>query len=202
MARLAMPPGHDPMPEACTSVPRTGSDGSPVKTTSKNTVPFTNRSNVVVGHLPSSGSALAAGSVRWVRVTILGGGGFRVPLIARQLAASGLPVARLALYDTDPGRLAVIAGVLGGDPATRGLPVTVATELDAALRGPTSSSRRCGRAGSTAGSATSGPRWPGRARPGDGRRRRPAQRRPHGAGGRRDRAADRPSSRRTRGSSR
>jgi 6-phospho-beta-glucosidase len=70
-----------------------------------------------------------------VHVTILGGGGFRVPLIARQLAASGLPVARLTLYDTDPGRLAVIAGVLGGDPATRGLPVTAVTELDPALRG-------------------------------------------------------------------
>src|ERR1700728_3983511 len=76
-----------------------------------------------------------AGSVRCVHVTILGGGGFRVPLIARQLAASGLPVSRLALYDTDPGRLAVIAAVLGGDPATSGLPVTEAGRLDDALRG-------------------------------------------------------------------
>jgi 6-phospho-beta-glucosidase len=82
-----------------------------------------------------------------VRVTILGGGGFRVPLIARQLAASGLPVSRVVLYDTDPGRLAVIAGVLGGgtlpaddpgpagDPGASALPVTVETGLDAALRG-------------------------------------------------------------------
>jgi 6-phospho-beta-glucosidase len=70
-----------------------------------------------------------------VHVTILGGGGFRVPLIARQLAASGLPVSRLVLYDTDPGRLAVIAAVLGGDPATSGLPVTAAASLDDALRG-------------------------------------------------------------------
>jgi hypothetical protein len=46
IARLAMPPGHDPIPDACTSVPRRGSDGRPVKTTSKKTVPFTNRSNV------------------------------------------------------------------------------------------------------------------------------------------------------------
>src|ERR1700728_2470026 len=76
-----------------------------------------------------------AGSVRCMRVTILGGGGFRVPLIARQLAASGLPVARLTLYDTDPGRLAVIAGVLDGDPAAGRLPVTAVTELDPALRG-------------------------------------------------------------------
>jgi 6-phospho-beta-glucosidase len=70
-----------------------------------------------------------------VRVTILGGGGFRVPLIARQLAASGLPVSQVILYDTDPGRLAVIAGVLGGDAATVTLPVTTATRLDAALYG-------------------------------------------------------------------
>jgi 6-phospho-beta-glucosidase len=70
-----------------------------------------------------------------VRVTILGGGGFRVPLIARQLASSGLPVSRLALYDTDPGRLAVIAGVLRGDPLTGGLPLAAGTELGASLQG-------------------------------------------------------------------
>jgi 6-phospho-beta-glucosidase len=76
-----------------------------------------------------------------MRVSILGGGGFRVPLIARQLAVSGLPVSRLALYDTDPGRLAVMAGVLGGDPALSlaggraRIPVTAVAGLDEALRG-------------------------------------------------------------------
>jgi 6-phospho-beta-glucosidase len=70
-----------------------------------------------------------------VRVTILGGGGFRVPLIARQLAVSGLPVSVVTLYDTDPGRLAVIASVLRGDMLTAALPLATATELDAALRG-------------------------------------------------------------------
>jgi len=77
-----------------------------------------------------------------MRVTILGGGGFRVPLVVRALAASGLPVSRLALYDTDPGRLAVMAGVLGGDPVLAGssagagsLPVTAVAGLDEALRG-------------------------------------------------------------------
>jgi 6-phospho-beta-glucosidase len=85
--------------------------------------------------------AAAAGSVRCVRVTILGGGGFRVPLIARQLAASGLPVSRVTLYDTDPARLAVIADVLRGDPVLSGdtgtgaLPLATVTELDAALQG-------------------------------------------------------------------
>ncbi len=69
-----------------------------------------------------------------MRITILGGGGFRVPLIARQLAASGLRVSEVVLYDTDPGRLAVIASVLGGDPQTSALPVTTTTALDAALR--------------------------------------------------------------------
>ncbi|HEY0935357.1 MAG TPA: 6-phospho-beta-glucosidase [Trebonia sp.] len=82
-----------------------------------------------------------------MHVTILGGGGFRVPLIARQLAASGLPVSRLTLYDTDPRRLAVLAGVLRGGPAPGApgapaggagpgaLPVSTVTELDPAVRG-------------------------------------------------------------------
>jgi 6-phospho-beta-glucosidase len=70
-----------------------------------------------------------------VRVSILGGGGFRVPLIARQLAASRLPVSRVVLYDTDPGRLAVIARVLAGETGPGALPVTTVTSLDAALRG-------------------------------------------------------------------
>src|ERR1700761_5785746 len=132
MARLAIPPGHDPMPAACTSVPRRGSDGSPVKTTSKKTVPFTNRSNAC------SAIAFLRGRVRCVQVTILGGGGFRVPLIARALASSGLDVSRLALYDTDAGRLDVMAGVLRGDPLTGpalGALVTTETQLDAALSG-------------------------------------------------------------------
>ena len=73
-----------------------------------------------------------------MRVTILGGGGFRVPLVARALAASGLPVSRLTLHDTDAGRLDVIAGVLRGDPLTGPvLGALTATErdLDAALTG-------------------------------------------------------------------
>ena len=70
-----------------------------------------------------------------VRVTILGGGGFRVPLISRQLAVHDLPVSQVVLYDTDPARLAVIAAVLSGDPATTALPVAATTDLDSALRG-------------------------------------------------------------------
>ena len=79
---------------------------------------------------------MAAGdSVLPVHVTILGGGGFRVPLIARQLAASGLPASELVLYDIDEHRLAVIATVLAGDRGTAALPVRVTTSLDEALRG-------------------------------------------------------------------
>src|SRR5690349_9094337 len=62
---------------------------------------------------------------------ILGGGGFRVPLICRELAASGLAVSEVVLYDVAPERLGVIAAVLAGG----GLPLRVTTDLDEALRG-------------------------------------------------------------------
>jgi 6-phospho-beta-glucosidase len=66
-----------------------------------------------------------------VRVTILGGGGFRVPLICRELALSGLAVDEVVLFDVAPERLGVIAGVLAGDH----LPLRTTTDLDTALRG-------------------------------------------------------------------
>ena len=62
---------------------------------------------------------------------ILGGGGFRVPLICRELAASGLAVGEVVLYDVASERLGVIAAVLAGG----GLPLRVTTDLDEALRG-------------------------------------------------------------------
>jgi 6-phospho-beta-glucosidase len=66
-----------------------------------------------------------------VRVTILGGGGFRVPLICRELAASGLAVGAVTLYDVVPERLGVISAVLAAD----GLPLRTTTDLEVALRG-------------------------------------------------------------------
>jgi 6-phospho-beta-glucosidase len=66
-----------------------------------------------------------------VRVTILGGGGFRVPLICRELAGSGLAIGEVVLYDVAPERLGVISAVL----AAGGLPLRTTTDLDAALRG-------------------------------------------------------------------
>jgi 6-phospho-beta-glucosidase len=50
-----------------------------------------------------------------VRVSILGGGGFRVPLICRELAVSGLAADEIVLYDVAPERLRVITDVLAGD---------------------------------------------------------------------------------------
>jgi 6-phospho-beta-glucosidase len=62
---------------------------------------------------------------------ILGGGGFRVPLICRELAASGLAVDEVVLYDVVPERLGVISAVLAGG----GLPLRATTDLDTALSG-------------------------------------------------------------------
>jgi len=68
-----------------------------------------------------------------VLLAILGGGGFRVPLVYRALTdRPELGIDRVVLYDTDPGRLPVIAAVLAG---TRGGPaVTVTSDLDEAVR--------------------------------------------------------------------
>jgi 6-phospho-beta-glucosidase len=71
------------------------------------------------------------GKVKGVHVTILGGGGFRVPLICRQFAASALPVSEIVLYDVSAERLDVIASVLAGDR----LPLSTTTDLDTALKG-------------------------------------------------------------------
>jgi 6-phospho-beta-glucosidase len=68
-----------------------------------------------------------------MRLAILGGGGFRVPLVYRAVAArteSGID--RVVLYDTDPARLAVMSAVLQAFP---GPPVSVTTDLDAAVGG-------------------------------------------------------------------
>jgi 6-phospho-beta-glucosidase len=68
-----------------------------------------------------------------MRLTILGGGGFRVPLVHRALLAEP-SVSEVVLYDTDPRRLRVVRAVLAG-PAGPGPAVRSATGLDDALRG-------------------------------------------------------------------
>ncbi|WP_052869612.1 family 4 glycosyl hydrolase [Streptomyces niger] len=73
-----------------------------------------------------------------MRLTILGGGGFRVPLVHRALLDDPTrAVTEVTLYDTDPNRLRVIAAVLEQQAAGRAKPVAVrlATDLDDALRG-------------------------------------------------------------------
>ncbi|MBT2383520.1 6-phospho-beta-glucosidase [Streptomyces sp. ISL-11] len=77
-----------------------------------------------------------------MRLTILGGGGFRVPLVHRALLDDARRTApgrctELVLYDTDPVRLKVIGSVLAAQAAdVPGAPVVrVVRELDEALRG-------------------------------------------------------------------
>jgi 6-phospho-beta-glucosidase len=64
-------------------------------------------------------------------VAVLGGGGFRVPLIHGALLASSLNVDALVLHDVSTERLNVMSAVLAGD----GPPLDTTTNLDAALDG-------------------------------------------------------------------
>ncbi|MFD7529941.1 6-phospho-beta-glucosidase [Streptomyces sp. NPDC059849] len=74
-----------------------------------------------------------------MKLTILGGGGFRVPLVYGALLADHAEgrVEAVTLYDTDADRLTAVARVLGEQAA--GVPdapaVTATTDLDEALRG-------------------------------------------------------------------
>jgi len=75
-----------------------------------------------------------------MRLTILGGGGFRVPLVHRALLADDGPrrVTELVLHDLDPARLRTIGRVLADAAAASGRTgprVLVETDLAAALRG-------------------------------------------------------------------
>ncbi|MBA2768416.1 MAG: 6-phospho-beta-glucosidase [Sporichthyaceae bacterium] len=69
-----------------------------------------------------------------MRLTILGGGGFRVPLVYRALALDPTSLVReVVLFDEDPARVRAIMRVLegvGSGPAVR-----VADQLDDAVRG-------------------------------------------------------------------
>ncbi|POX36489.1 6-phospho-beta-glucosidase [Streptomyces sp. Ru73] len=73
-----------------------------------------------------------------MRLTILGGGGFRVPLVHRALLDDpARAVTEVTLHDTDPRRLRVISAVLEQQAAGHAhpVPVRLATDLDDALRG-------------------------------------------------------------------
>jgi 6-phospho-beta-glucosidase len=72
-----------------------------------------------------------------VRLTILGGGGFRVPLVHSALLEPGSPITELVLYDVEAGRLAAIGRVLAAQAEEAGHgPARVATtDLTEALTG-------------------------------------------------------------------
>lgn len=72
------------------------------------------------------------------RLAVLGGGGFRVPLVYRALCDADL-VDEVALYDVDAGRLSVIGAVLDqlADGYGRAPKVVPCTDLDDALAGAT-----------------------------------------------------------------
>ncbi|MFD7157374.1 6-phospho-beta-glucosidase [Kribbella sp. NPDC059898] len=74
-----------------------------------------------------------------MRLTILGGGGFRVPLVYHALLGDHGPgrITDVMLYDTDRTRLAAIGAVLRQQAAAATDPpaVTETTDLDEALRG-------------------------------------------------------------------
>ena len=77
-----------------------------------------------------------------MRLTVLGGGGFRVPLVYRALAedagsSADAAVREVVLYDTDARRLRVVAAVLASMPLPGGPgpAVRVADDLDDALGG-------------------------------------------------------------------
>ncbi|WP_433290558.1 6-phospho-beta-glucosidase [Actinoplanes sp. CA-030573] len=73
-----------------------------------------------------------------MRLTILGGGGFRVPLIYGALLGPGNPITSITLYDVSHARLAAIARVLTAQAAFAEGPapdVSVTTDLTEALTG-------------------------------------------------------------------
>lgn len=71
-----------------------------------------------------------------MRLTILGGGGFRVPLVYAALVAEDSGVDTVVLHDTDPARVRAVRAVLSERFADAAAPRVVAeTDLAEALRG-------------------------------------------------------------------
>jgi len=69
-----------------------------------------------------------------MKLTLIGGGGFRVPQVISAVATAG-PVDDVVLVDTDAARLAAIRQVVEGQPRPRRLRVTATTSLEEALPG-------------------------------------------------------------------
>ena len=69
------------------------------------------------------------------RLTILGGGGFRVPLVYGQLLGPDSPISSVVLYDVSVSRLAAIARVLAAQATGSAPDISVTTDLTEALTG-------------------------------------------------------------------
>ncbi len=70
-----------------------------------------------------------------MRLTILGGGGFRVPLVHRALAGEESGVDTVVLHDTDAERVRAVRAVLEERSGGRGPALVVESDLAAAVRG-------------------------------------------------------------------
>lgn len=71
-----------------------------------------------------------------MQLTIVGGGGFRTPLVYRALLSDpDQPIDRVVLVDDDPARLGVISAVLAAMATGRTPQVSATTDLRAGLRG-------------------------------------------------------------------
>ncbi|WP_298327965.1 6-phospho-beta-glucosidase [Haloactinopolyspora sp.] len=70
-----------------------------------------------------------------MKLTILGGGGFRVPLVHAALAEDGSGVETIVLHDTDPQRVRSVKAVLDERSGGRGPRLVVEHDLAAAVRG-------------------------------------------------------------------
>ena len=70
-----------------------------------------------------------------MRLTILGGGGFRVPLVHRALLGEESGVETVVLHDVDPARVRAIKAVLDDSAAGRGPEVVVEDDLEKSLNG-------------------------------------------------------------------
>ncbi|SDT43007.1 6-phospho-beta-glucosidase [Jiangella sp. DSM 45060] len=70
-----------------------------------------------------------------MRLTILGGGGFRVPLVHRALASEESGVDTVVLHDTDAERVRAVRAVLEERSGGRGPKLVVESDLAAAVRG-------------------------------------------------------------------
>ncbi|TDE00763.1 6-phospho-beta-glucosidase [Jiangella asiatica] len=70
-----------------------------------------------------------------MRLTILGGGGFRVPLVHRALSGGDSGIDTIVLHDTDPARVRAVQSVLAERSAAGGPALVVESDLAAAVRG-------------------------------------------------------------------